>query len=284
MKKKFKKVWIWVILAAAFVIIGPIVINEAYKTGKGYITLWGAEDVLSYYGMILAALGAAVGVFFSIKYSHNQYVEDKRHRVMPYYAINILGRKCIDPFDLGWYSDDAEASDTSLKVKEALTYKEYTYSKGFFIFSPEQIKYTTKLSEDQENAVHIGLNVEDHGEFGEIWRNDVIYIPLELQNVGQGCAINTEICVKSLSGGKRASSIPVSVPIGEKLYVGLYINVSDEVSGDYCFYVSLKDIYGNSYTHKKQLTIKISRNRSSVNLQHSTDHFFSQEDTNHADT
>jgi len=30
--------------------------NETYKGNSGYITLWGAEEVLSYYGVIIASI------------------------------------------------------------------------------------------------------------------------------------------------------------------------------------------------------------------------------------
>lgn len=53
-----KKPWIkWGIIGLLaviiFVIVVPIVINECYKANSGYMTIWGAADVLSYYGTIL---------------------------------------------------------------------------------------------------------------------------------------------------------------------------------------------------------------------------------------
>ena len=38
----------------------PIIINEAYKYGKGYITLWEAKDVLSFYGTYLSFWGTVI--------------------------------------------------------------------------------------------------------------------------------------------------------------------------------------------------------------------------------
>lgn len=103
----------WVLLAVivlGIIIGGPIIINEFYRNNSGYITIWGAADVLTYYGAIIAASGAAIGVYCSIRYSHKQYREDKRRDVLPYFAINILGRKCVSPFDLGWYPKDFSAA------------------------------------------------------------------------------------------------------------------------------------------------------------------------------
>ena len=38
----------------------PIIINESYKTGKGYVTMWEAADVLSFYGSFLSFAGTVV--------------------------------------------------------------------------------------------------------------------------------------------------------------------------------------------------------------------------------
>ena len=48
MKRSWIK-WSLFVLALLAVIIGVhIIINESYKTNSGYITKWGAADVLSY--------------------------------------------------------------------------------------------------------------------------------------------------------------------------------------------------------------------------------------------
>lgn len=39
-------------------IVVPVIINECYKPNTGYMTLWGAPDVLAYFGEILGALGS----------------------------------------------------------------------------------------------------------------------------------------------------------------------------------------------------------------------------------
>ena len=45
------------IFGLIFIISIPFLINELYKTGGGYITMWGAEDVLTFYGSLLAFMG-----------------------------------------------------------------------------------------------------------------------------------------------------------------------------------------------------------------------------------
>jgi len=43
-----------------FGILIPVIINQLYKSNTGYITLWGAADVLVYYGSFSAAVGSIV--------------------------------------------------------------------------------------------------------------------------------------------------------------------------------------------------------------------------------
>ena len=66
----------------------PVVINELYKRNSGYMTIWGAADVLSYYGMIIAALVGVGGVYFTVYVSTRQYREDARNRILPIIEVN----------------------------------------------------------------------------------------------------------------------------------------------------------------------------------------------------
>ena len=65
-----KKSWIkWFeigLLAVIIFVVGvPIIINECYKANSGYITMWGAADVLSYYG---TGFGCAGGGYNDSRY------------------------------------------------------------------------------------------------------------------------------------------------------------------------------------------------------------------------
>ena len=69
-----KKSWIkWAVLGLLAVIIFivgvPIIINECYKTNSGYMTMWSAADVLSYYGTILGVLVAAATITVTISFT-----------------------------------------------------------------------------------------------------------------------------------------------------------------------------------------------------------------------
>ena len=275
----------WVLLAVivlGIIIGGPIIINEFYRNNSGYMTIWGAADVLTYYGAIIAASGAAIGVYCSIRYSHKQYREDKRRDVLPYFAINILGRKCVSPFDLGWYGEDDVREED--KAKEALTYREFMYDECFFIFSDDKIECIRKLSEEQEAARTIGVTMEDHGEFGTNLRNDRHYIPMKITNVGKGCAINTIITVKSTIKRAVAASIPISIPVGGEVYTGLLFYVHVKLSGKYDYGIQYRDIYGNQYEHHKPITITVDRKNCGIQIAEDTTHALTKEAALNADS
>ena len=70
--KRYLK-WIAVICIVFVLTIGvPIIINEAYKCNSGYITLWGAPEVLSYYGTLLGSLIAVATLAITILFTRQQ--------------------------------------------------------------------------------------------------------------------------------------------------------------------------------------------------------------------
>lgn len=275
----------WVLLAVivlGIIIGGPIIINEFYRNNSGYMTIWGAADVLTYYGAIIAASGAAIGVYCSIRYSHKQYREDKRRDVLPYFAINILGRKCVSPFDLGWYGEDNVREEDP--AKEALTYREFLYDECFFVFSDDKIECIRKLSEEQEAARTTGVTMENRGGFGTILKNDRHYIPMKITNVGKGCAINTRITIKSTIKTAVAASIPISIPVGGEVYTGLLFYVDEKLSGKYDYGIQYRDIYGNQYEHHKPITITVDRKNCGIQIAEDTTHVLIKEAALNADS
>ena len=76
-KELLKKPWFFIILFLASLII-PFVINWAYKCGlnseNAFVTMWGADDVLSFYGSYLSSIFTIVLVIVAI-YQNNKACE-----------------------------------------------------------------------------------------------------------------------------------------------------------------------------------------------------------------
>lgn len=78
-----------IILAILIFTIGvPIVINECYKVNSGYITFWGAADVLIYYGTISGATATIIAVVCTIRFSKKQQMEDRILAARPWFSSN----------------------------------------------------------------------------------------------------------------------------------------------------------------------------------------------------
>lgn len=73
MKKPWVKWGIIGLLAVIiFVVVVPVIINECYKANSGYMTIWGAADVLSYYGTILETLVTVATIAVTISFTRKQ--------------------------------------------------------------------------------------------------------------------------------------------------------------------------------------------------------------------
>ena len=74
-----KKIWKWLllVLGVAVILIGvPVLINECYKVGDGYMTIWNAQDVLSYYGTVVGAVIAVATIAITISFNRMQIRRD----------------------------------------------------------------------------------------------------------------------------------------------------------------------------------------------------------------
>lgn len=105
MTKKIIKIWL-LILVSVFLVFGvPIIINELYKKNSGYLTLWGAADVLSFYGAILSGL-IAVGsliatIYFTKKDTEKQLKFSTAQNNAPFFVMYKV-------LDTSEYSENTE--------------------------------------------------------------------------------------------------------------------------------------------------------------------------------
>lgn len=91
MRSKFGQILIAVLITAFFVLGVPILINECYKHG-GYVTMWGAADVLSYYGDVLGASIAVATLAITILFTRKQLQREDylKNRKEPWSKIESI--------------------------------------------------------------------------------------------------------------------------------------------------------------------------------------------------
>ena len=80
--KTEKTIWLKCIIAAiVLIVLIPVVINELYKMNTGYITMWGAPDVLNYYGAILGSLVTVGALVITIIFTKKQIQHDDYRQI-----------------------------------------------------------------------------------------------------------------------------------------------------------------------------------------------------------
>lgn len=281
MKEWLKKKWPWIIGAAVLIVGGPIIINELYKTGKGYLTLWGAAEILSYYGMILAAIISIAGVYITVYISNKNYRQDAKNRILPYIAINVINHE-YDAFLDGFDFDDSDFN-----------------TRKFIPDDDSDCNYMTFVI-DKKNAIRVNVMTEKErtkayestvkwirGKDGTLYIRDADYvsIPFVIENVGNGPAINMHMGFAS-TGNKPHYGANITLKQNQTVFIYIFSEKNfNEIKGDYSFDIYYDDISGNHYVQK--YPVRIYENESGnryKNIAANGNQLLLKEDTTNADT
>ena len=87
MKKERKFIWLCVGFAL-IVVLAPIIINELYKLNKGYLTLWGASEMLSYIATIISAVATVYVSWIAI--TQNKKANEINDRLLKLEEVNSV--------------------------------------------------------------------------------------------------------------------------------------------------------------------------------------------------
>lgn len=126
MKDKWK--WCLAGILGLFLVVGiPIIINECYKVGRGYITLWQANDVLAYYGSIVGGLVAVSSLIITISFTRKQilyerYLENEKEKwgKIDSIILDILFK--INPIQMAELTMDNGMTDPQKAIFELQKY------------------------------------------------------------------------------------------------------------------------------------------------------------------
>ena len=257
MKHRKSKITLWSLASLVLIIGVPIIINEIYKLDRGYITIWGAPEVLSYYGTILAAVGGILGVFFTVKYSQRQYREDARQQIMPFISTDFsLDRSCFRSFEQRINVDPGthNAGHDHFVIR-------YGVKKG--------VQYPYYLSKEESDLLQHNGNyqIEDKETGAIISTYKIVYfVPCILKNVGAGVALKTTFGLYKLVNGEytepvdnRVTSKPLILDKGEQIFVGMFFDLDDPAAlGTYKFDIMYSDM--NYTRYRRSITIEFKQN------------------------
>lgn len=165
------------LLAVLLLIAGvPLIINECYKKG-GYVTIWGAPDVLSYYGTLLGAFTtvsvlAATILFTRRQLQRQRFLERSRAKwekadltitqaLIDISPLNMCNKRKLDTkdstfanicgiiYDLQAYSAQAKTSLDMIKCY--INPAEYRQISNYIQKIDDAIKQFLKIENELEN-------------------------------------------------------------------------------------------------------------------------------------
>lgn len=259
-----------IVVLAAFVLLVfgiPILINRAYQLPaltSWLVMSWDAKDVLNYYGVIVGAIVAGAGVAFSVlysqknyKYIQEQYRDDLRNRVLPYFAITMQREK-YDRTYFTSFPDEIEKSRETNDVDADTGYRKYALNQIYFVLSSSGIQPRVALSERDQNLLEHAGDLWEKTAKGvyTLTSKQIISMPLLFQDVGLGIAVETRIGFNKVGDDcKYIAPVVISkeTPFPVHIYCGA---VCDAVYGEYNLDIVYKDILGNRYRQRYPITLE----------------------------
>lgn len=75
-KKKWIATLVIIVIILTLVFGIPLIINELYKKGPGYITVWDGADMLSFYGTMLGTGATILALVITIAFTRKQIIRE----------------------------------------------------------------------------------------------------------------------------------------------------------------------------------------------------------------
>ena len=237
-----KKEIIWFFII--FVIVVPFLIHCVFKLQTPiafFIAEWSAGDVLGFYGVLLASGLAVYGVFLSIQYAQGNYQIDMRNRVLPYIAVETYKVKSKSSLFLDESENKQETNDEF--------YAEFKLNDIFFVIDKGKVEAKIDLTKEQRLVLQqAGFKNFNEGN-GVISTKDIdlVNIPLEIKNVGNGAAIHLRIGLNP-KHEEHKYVYPMQLLTGETKIIHIYAeNYPYPNLGEYDLEFYYEDIIGTKY-------------------------------------
>ena len=256
------------IITILIIIIVPIIIHILYSVylNDFFKSRWLSGDLLSYCATILVAL-------ISFKHASETFLETQKLDAKPYVSLEkLLHSYNSDIFSI--VENKVKVEKMSDKENDDNNYIEYKVSELNFLFEDRnKIWIKEKLTDEQIKIILAGGNKVEKYSNGVCFVCDTnfCFLPLVIENVGKGCAINMYIGIRPIEGSIRFDNIPHIVkenkiifrlksPFNfnqkDKKIVRLVIdNPKVDISGLYELIFEYDDIYNNHYEQNYRVEI-----------------------------
>lgn len=254
-----RKICMTAILFLIFILVIPLLINWLFKQCSPvdiFIAEWSAGDALSFYGSILGAVLTIYGVYLTIQYSQHNYREDIRNRVLPILALYSLRSRSK-------YQIFAPIEQEQNQDKQPF-YEEYRLKEIYFIIGNGNIDTKSSLSKDQQQTLIQGgfKYVSTQTNKFSFCDVNLVSVPLEVENVGNGAAINLRIGLNKVANSKPVYITPINLKQNMLIYIHIFSeNPTDNDLGEYNLEFYYNDIYKQRYVQKYVFSIKKEDNK-----------------------
>ncbi len=248
MKDRISKKFYGLVIVA--IVSGTFIINVLFKIKAPFELLkaeWTAGDALGLFAAISAALIAIYGISLTIKQSDHVFKEEVRNSALPFLNVDFLQSKNSSAWNLVIAEDEGESSVDK-------TYREEKIDCIYFIIDEKGIDTKGSLNKHQQEVIENGGSYVTPlaGGGRAITHAYSVYIPLSVENVGKGVAINVRVGLNksSTSASHRRYIVPVSLKVGDYIKVGIFgegIKEESELFDKYCLEFIYYDIFGNHY-------------------------------------
>lgn len=263
---KYKQALKFVLVLLFFALVGPLFLNWFFYLPAPcpiFNVGWEIEDALSYYGAMVAAVATVVGVYVSIGAAQKNYHEDEINKVKPYLALTIY--RLAYKVQLFGNEQDAVSSH---KKDNPPSYEEYILDKVCIVIENQQILFKRHLSDEQRKVVETGgLYLRDVGEYKYVLDSGhYIYLPLMVENIGNGAATNMYIGFYRKDGKPRRVNL-YTFKVGQAAHCDIFSNApEEELFGEYILNITYGDILGHHYSQKYPMTIEKCGNQYSYTI------------------
>lgn len=240
-------------------VTGAVVIYVFYKIPAPVHLLespWSAGDALGYYGVIVAAIVTIHGLRLTFEDNREEIKEQSRLDKLPVLAVTTLNKTARIPWlNMG---EPVRAETRAVQNdEEKYYYKEKRLENLFFVIDKDQISVTSALDRKQQDLViHEGFTYATPANGLRISQSaQIIYIPLDVDNVGNGAALNLRIGLNNVQTDDTEKKFITSVNMAadDSIYIGIYLDEPNDGNYELGFYYD--DVFGNHYKQINAINI-----------------------------
>lgn len=250
------------------IILGPWIINTVYKMPGQFwlISEWPAGDLLQYYGMIVTAVIAIIGLYFTFQDNRREIKEQSRLDKLPYFSITALNYNIHNPL-FGTTTEKNIDSKGEKILSPKCKKQEYFYREEKLKSAIIEIKngktcIKTKISETDKQLIINGGVAKQQMGVGVIrlLKEPMTYVPFILCNVGSGAALNFRIGFNKLIDDKLDHPLylsSTSMNVAEEFYLGFYVaHENNNAEGTYMLEIKYSDMFENEYSQACKFIIE----------------------------